>query len=45
MNEIKKENGEVKILLKSKFIKFSDFSCTIFSILVGLVIKIRNVSD
>lgn len=29
MNEIKKENGEVKILLKSKFIKFSDFSCTI----------------
>ena len=28
MNEIKKENGEVKILLKSKYI-FSDFSCTI----------------
>lgn len=46
MNEIKKENGEVKILLKSKFI-LSDFSCTmltLFSILIGLVIKIRNVT-
>lgn len=28
MSEIKKENGEVKILLKSKFI-LSDFSCTV----------------
>lgn len=28
MNEIKKENGEVKMLLKSKFI-FNDFSCTV----------------
>lgn len=43
MNEIKKENGEVKILLKSKFI-FSDFNCIILlSILTGLVTKIRNV--
>ena len=33
MNEIKKENGEVKILLKSKFV-FSDFGGTIlFSML------------
>ena len=43
MNEIKKENGEVKILLKSKLI-FSDTSCTVlFGILTGLGIKINVI--
>ena len=36
MNEIKKENGEVKILLKSKFI-LSDFSCTMLHCSVYLL--------
>lgn len=43
MSEIKKENGDVKILLKSKFV-LSELSVFImFSILTSQAIEIRNV--
>lgn len=44
MSEIKKENGDVKILLKSKFIFTELFlHFMMFSILISQAIKIRNV--